>query len=426
MEEILYIKTSDYRDAKYNLKTEIVTIDGQKFVRKIPVTIEAQKHIENICRYEQNLKKIFEPEVSVSEIKSIKEENNRGLLFEYVKGKSLETLLSEATYKDNDSILNIIEKYHDLVFKMKTGTGCVVGDDFRKVFGIQQFDPDIEVGDFVDVDLILSNIIVNTKPHIIDYEWCMDFAVPLKYIFWKGLFTSLAFSKLTYDFKEEVFVKYGISDELQKTFLNMEEHFVEHAKGKSITFGKQANKIFPSVVGINNIIWDGMNYPVTFWGKKNGDVRQFGPRVQSYAGYNCFNVDIDGDYDRIEVFIAPVASIISKINVKGYKNGVEENISFTTTSEVDEMDIKFFLKNTPVIFIDNDKYDSFQISFVVNVWNANELTEPTIDNYLNGINYVCENGKIELQQKKDILKELKQKSFFRALIFLLKYRKKNR
>lgn len=427
MEELLFTKASDYRDAKYNLKTEIISIDCIKYVRKVPMTSVAKAHIDNILGYERKLKEIFEPEFEVTSLESC----NDGLMYKFAEGQSLESILDDSSCIDDgyNRALSIIDEYHNMVFKMYSGTGLNIDKRFEEIFGNQHFDSDIEVGNFVDIDLILSNIIASEKRTIIDYEWCMDFQVPLKYVFWKGLFTSIAFSRFPDDLKSKVYEKYGLTEELRNIFLDMEENFVNYAKGNTLSFNMESQNIYPSIFGINNLEWDGKNYPLTIWGRIGDTANLFG-RAISYAGYNSFKFDIKGRYDRIEIFIAPVVSIISDIKVYGYREGVHEECAFTTTSEADSMEPRFFLKNTPVVIVNNNNYDSLEISFKACVWNSNELTGETFDRYLNSINYTCNRAVQELEQKNTLLQEkeavearLTQKSVIKAVVELLKFRK---
>ncbi|WP_026667979.1 hypothetical protein [Butyrivibrio sp. AE2005] len=388
---ILYTKASDYRANEYNLKTDIVEIDGERFARKVAVYKEGIPHLEKILSNADNLKKVMEQECGVCAVR--KEDN--AILFDYINGSSYEELLAEA-YNEEDwaRALEIIESYHKIVYKMCTQRGFCASEQFVDVFGEIQNDDTLDVGDFVDVDLIFSNVIYVDKPYIIDYEWCFNFAIPLQYVFWRGLFTSKIFSIFPDEIKEVVFDRYELTDERRKQFLGMEVAFVEHSKGRSLSFSDEIKKIRPVVFDANHLRWSGQSYPLVFFAIKNNEAKRIYEGV-SYPGKNVFSLAIEDDYDRLELFIAPVLSVVSGIHVTTDIDGEERDIAYST-NESDDIEPKYFLKHTPVIFVE-EKCSNIRVEFAVDIWNAESLGENNLNTYLNSINYVCDTAKSDLK-----------------------------
>lgn len=410
MMTVLYTKASDYRSEKYNLRTDIVDIDGKRYARKRVVSADAKRHLEQIVQNAKKLKRIMEPECKVCPVTK----ENDDVLFDFVDGKSYEELLAEAS-KDGDwnEVVNLIDSYYQLVYMMKSYKGFVASEEFVEVFGNAQNDEGLFAGDFVDVDLIFSNVIWDEKPNIIDYEWCFDFAIPLDYVFWRGLFTSKAFSVLPDIVKNGVYDKYDISAEKRKMFLEMEIRFVEYSKGKHLSFSDEVSKIKPVVFDEGHLKWKGQSYPMAFFAVKDGVAKVIYEGI-SFPGQNKISFTIEDDYDRLELFVAPVLSVISNIQIK--TNGPENsrNVVFKTTSEADDIEPKFFILNTPVILLE-EKCSNITVEFVVDIWNSLALSEERLNNYLNSIDYVSTKTREKILENQTKYESIKKKSHDRKV-----------
>jgi hypothetical protein len=388
---ILYTKASDYRSNEYNLRTDIVEIDGARYARKVAVFEDGKPHLEKILSNAGKLQKIMEPNFGVCFVKK----ENDAILFDYIDGKSYEELLAEASREEDwTRVLEIIASYHDIVYKMRTQRGFYASEEFIDVFGELPEDETLEVGSFVDVDLIFSNVIHVDKPYIIDYEWCFDFAIPLEYVFWRGLFTSNVFSIIPDELKNEVFIKYNLTDEKRKQFLGMEISFVQHSKGKHISFSDEIKNIRLVVFDAVRLKWSGQSYPVVFFAVKNNEAKKIYEGI-SFPGKNIFSLAIEDDFDRLELFIAPVLSVISGIHITTDVEGEKKDLAYKT-NESDDLELKFFLKHTPVIFVE-EKCSNISVEYTVDIWNAVSLGEDNLNTYLNSINYVCDTAKSDIK-----------------------------
>lgn len=409
MVTVLYTKASDYRSKKYNLRTEIIDIDGKRYARKMAVSDEARLHLEQIVQNAEKLKVIMEPECKVCPVKK----DDSAILFDFVYGKSYEELLDEAS-KERDfiKVADLISSYHDFVYKMESKKGFVPNEKFAEIFGDFPADKDLLVGDFVDVDLIFSNVICGDRPYIIDYEWCFDFDIPLDYVFWKGLFTSKAFSILPDDIKNDIFDKYELSEEKRRLFLGMEIKFVERSKGEHLSFADEAAKMRPIVFDQSHIKWNGQSYPMVFFAVKDGVAKKIYEGI-SFPGRNKISFTIEDDYDRLEMFVAPVLSVISNIQVKTSGLDGIRDVKFKTTSEADEIEPRYFILNTPVILV-KEKCSNISVEFVVDIWNSNAISENNLNEYLNSIDYVSERTREEILKNQQY-ESVKKKSHDRKV-----------
>ena len=404
MRTTLYTKVSDYRSKKYNLITEIIDIDGKRYARKKAGCDEAKQHLEQIFLNAERLKNIMEPECKVCDVKN----DDDAALFEFVDGKNYEELLSDAV-KESDcaKVYELIASYHDIVYKMKTQKGFTASERFSEIFGDFPEDEDMYVGDYVDVDLIFSNVFMLEKPCIIDYEWCFDFQIPLDYVFWRGLFTSKAFSLLPDDIKNRIYDEYSLSEEKREYFLEMETKFVEHSGSGDISFSDEISKIRPVVYDERNLMWRVQSYPIVFFSVKGGKAKPIFKGV-SYPGHNRISFTIKEDYDRLELFVAPLSSVISDIHVKDYSDGTSREVTFETTSETDNLVPKYFIKNTPVILV-KEKCSDVTVEFVVDIWNSEAINENNLSTYIDSLFFSNEKSEYESGEKHKTLDMIKQK-----------------
>ena len=145
---VSYAKYSMDRDDKYCVKTRIIEENGTKKVEKSAVYEAGKTHIANIKKAVDELNVRFRfSELNINNILEYNESEGK-LVFEFLEGKTLESLLDECVLKnDKDTFVNLFEKYKSLVY----------------------YNEDYPV---VDDDFIFSNVIVNDAGwNLIDCEW---------------------------------------------------------------------------------------------------------------------------------------------------------------------------------------------------------------------------------------------------------------
>lgn len=161
--EITYAKYSNDRAREYMLRTEMAEKDGQREIRKAPMTEAAAEHVKKMEEYYRLLEKRYQGSgLSVNPC-TWKEEGYAAFPFE--RGKTLEALLDECLERDDmEGFYGLFDRYLKLISFGEEEAVC-------------------------DYDLIFANILVDgDKWTIIDYEWTMEKQIPAKEIAFRAVY----------------------------------------------------------------------------------------------------------------------------------------------------------------------------------------------------------------------------------------------
>lgn len=219
---ILYVKSNNARDKRYQIQTIVYEEGGEKFVTKKALCKEAIAHISNMREnYHRLSDSIVGNDVSLAKI--VKEQSD-ALTFEFVEGISMESRILQSI-KDG-TLSNAIDEYMKLISDgfetIESIADGITTYDGKRVFGNIDFAPIGTIECFKDIsniDLIFSNIIYRDGvAYIIDYEWVFDGLVPLKYSLYRA-FRSL------HDIEQIDFDSYFSKEELS-IFETMERRFI--------------------------------------------------------------------------------------------------------------------------------------------------------------------------------------------------------
>ena len=176
MRKIL-VKFCDERKKEFCMKTIIWKDGEEKKVSKEAIYPEGRQNLMQMLENSNELAKIY-PQVEICPVKG----ENNVLWFEYIDGVEYEKLILEEALKDDrkgffDSLnlfCKIIESVPD------NHTEFHVTDDFIKIFGDGMHFIGLPALKKSNYDLIPGNIIIrNGMPVLIDYEWTMDFPIPV-------------------------------------------------------------------------------------------------------------------------------------------------------------------------------------------------------------------------------------------------------
>ena len=236
---VSYAKISDERDIRFQVITEIIDNGTDKTVLKKCKTSDGMNHIRTVKENELTLRNVFGDKVDVCNSTLCQD----GLKFEYIDGISLDKVLSFACEKKSVAeICKILDEYYNIIKLMESEESFTITEGFTKVFGNVDVPENTAAGKIVDIDLILPNIIVRDGKHVvIDYEWVFDFPIPLEYVFWKGLFSSVAFSKLDDNTKTQIYDHYGLTEDNRSLYLQMESSFQKYVSGDTLTLRDYIN-----------------------------------------------------------------------------------------------------------------------------------------------------------------------------------------
>lgn len=152
--EVLYTKFSNDRAARWAIRTSIAGRTPETLhVEKRPVTEAACRHLMNMMHaYEQLSKRYEGTKIDINKCRVIEEDINKGLAFEFCKGRTLESLLDECLGQaDVAGFKALVEEY---LYWLHYN---------EEVYTVSNF------------DFIFPNILVDGEQwHVIDYEWTFD------------------------------------------------------------------------------------------------------------------------------------------------------------------------------------------------------------------------------------------------------------
>lgn len=246
MRKKVYAKYNKIRNPKFQTGTEIVLIDGKKYVEKCALTEESKEHVEdNQRRYELN-QKLYKNVIPL-EGKLL----DGRIQFPFIEGSSATKLLEESKGNVEElckAIADCMEEvlaYNDDVLCEFEST-----DDFLQVFG-NAVSVSGQAVRGADVDVIFDNLIKSDGQwYSIDYEWTFDFPIPVEFIKYRMLLwyyyreESYFQGKMT---EKEFFDWFGISDSKRMLYGRWETAFHYYV------FGEDCKYEYPTRYA-NNII----------------------------------------------------------------------------------------------------------------------------------------------------------------------------
>ncbi len=162
-----YVKYASDRDEAYSIKTEIVSIDNVRTVRKSAVTEKSAVHVQDMAENCAKLQARYSGgELAVCGC-HVAEGKKGEVWFDYVPGVSLAELMGEC---ENKGDINGFDRLFDEYLRR-----------------ISYKNPKADT--VTDMDLIFSNIIVDgDKWTVIDYEWVYDKDIEPATVAFRALF----------------------------------------------------------------------------------------------------------------------------------------------------------------------------------------------------------------------------------------------
>lgn len=233
MRKVLYTKYNSTRVPAYQVSTSIIQADAKKIVEKKAMQLVAREHLEQIQKNRELLADLY------TDIELIPcEQVGDGLVFPFVAGKSI---LDDIDFRADD-INRIVEKIKTYFLKINKYnpeyvSEFVMTEDFAHLFeGCQ---PKKEMATSItNVDAIFGNFVEDEdgKVWCIDYEWVLNFPVPIRYIEYRNLlyiYTEHVQQLASRICLEDFFRLFEYDEEDIRLFGNMEEKFQEKVHGKN-------------------------------------------------------------------------------------------------------------------------------------------------------------------------------------------------
>lgn len=262
MDKMIYTKYSyDNRDVKFQCRTMIKEKeDGSFYVLKGALHNEGSKHIMDMLHSYKVLRGEYKnTNLKITECTKVDEKT---VGFAFIKGNSLEEILDTCLAKgDFQKLVNEIKEYFDVLFTNVQTCEFYHCDRFKEIFGDGMFDASTQCVAYGNIDAIFSNVkIYNSSYYIIDYEWCFDFPIPLKFIMYRAI------SRYTNDTSEDrtlrtaqlkdvnLYKMFEISEKERKTFEDMESSFQKYVIGGYIPEGRVYDVLSNKVIRMNQLI----------------------------------------------------------------------------------------------------------------------------------------------------------------------------
>lgn len=233
---ILYVKINTDRDPAFRIQTVIgETPEGERFVKKIPVSAESYAHVDQMKERSRNGARGFRYLPDSSDMPHV-------LSYPFLKNGSLDT---EAAALIDGRKGEAVEKLLDevrLTFLNPEKTERLdpaEQPEFRNVFLRDEDTSSAGVYACVRgscLDLILDNIFrIQDKFYVIDYEWVFDFAVPAPYIMWRTVNELYFRHPALYDIldRTKLLDKYSVTEEDEAKFRKWEHSFAYLYVGSS-------------------------------------------------------------------------------------------------------------------------------------------------------------------------------------------------
>jgi len=208
----IYVKYADERLGKYRVNTLIAKEPGgKKHVFKKALAPAANEHIQKLCNNYERLCQQYGDTGLVPAKSTYMKGVERGVpivgvasrakdtaLFEFVKGKSLESYLDELeAAKQFGKMEAIIHEYCNKLQSLEDIVEFSPSLPFNEMFGKRTFTKSYKATNPCNLDMIFANIVLdenspeNCKWTVLDYEWVLDFAVPIKFVIYRSLFYHL-------------------------------------------------------------------------------------------------------------------------------------------------------------------------------------------------------------------------------------------
>ncbi len=249
-DKTIYVKYSDSRDKDFKIRTSIIEKNnGKKIVEKKALNIFAQEHINKIALNSDILKKQYKNAAfNIVECRK----NEEKIEFDYIEGKTFSERLQEKNSKKwEKTILPLMESFKEKLNEVDRGVYFEKSPNFISIFGDVTFDKPLRAMKPANIDLIGSNIIINNKINIIDYEWIFDFYVPINYVIFRILhhYQNENTKKNRYELNE-ILEKLDISKNEQEEYSKMEKQFIKYITKKE-SFLPELYAKFDTITNVN-------------------------------------------------------------------------------------------------------------------------------------------------------------------------------
>lgn len=392
-----YIKLSSNRNEKFRIAT--ILNFSFKSVVKIPLTKQSETHIKNMYRNsflsEENLN---------SKLK------DTFLEYDFLNIMTLEEILNnQINLNDKVNFWNVLRQLKRYLY---TNTDFIVSkwnEEGKKIFGDINCSIPLHWKKYGNVDLIASNIFYSDNSYkVIDYEWIMNFPVPMEYSLWR-MIVQYNNDNITKDILDEkdIISYLEIDQETVYKFKMWEKNFINNYVGIkdlsvlsknifSLDLNNIENKLRKEQIIPSHLFLDIGN------GFNEDDIVVSNLKIEN----NIYSVMFDIPSKAMDIRWDPIEGQACKIKILDIKSNVKDislialNSEETTSKESDvfyTFDPQYQISGD----ISNIKYIFIQFYLEVLEWYEGYNTRVSELNNLKENYYIAEN------KNKELLDEIK-------------------
>ncbi len=253
-EKILFVKFSNDRGITRNIRTYITeSEDGKRHLVKMAETNAADAQIANMVKMSDVLAKLYaDSKFSVNECRVRRDASaGKGCLqkdaageaclqenaslrgqsaeFAYLNGQTMEGVLDGMLSRGEfDGAAGLLSDILSEILKCREQKEFCMSEEFRRVFGDVKLPEGLMASFASDIDMILSNILVDGEGGwtLIDYEWSFHFPIPLHFL----LYRCIRYYVDTTEMRKKLcasrfYQKAGITEQELLAYGEMEEAF---------------------------------------------------------------------------------------------------------------------------------------------------------------------------------------------------------
>ena len=236
----IYSKITRERAPRFQIETAIYQDEaGQKYVDKYPLTSKSEGHIADV---RQNYEYFSQQGMTMY---GECQDENKGLRFPFINGKSYFDYLLEAVKKNDEAnFWRIFQEYKQKVEELyPKRQPFKSSEQFTKTFGTIAGQDNTLAVNKLNIDLTFDNMIIEEggQTKIIDCEWVFDCLVPLKFVYFRAV---KAFFVKNYTLlegfvtREEMNEFFDVSREDAKVYDGMNNCFMDYINDNDRSYDK--------------------------------------------------------------------------------------------------------------------------------------------------------------------------------------------
>ena len=370
MDRLIYSKFSNERNSKYAIETSIVENDSARWVCKKPLYEEGKQHFENMKAAYLGLTTMFpKGELAIQPY----EEADDGMRFPYVEGADMESLLHD-TYNSQgyEAVLRRIKEYFDMIKKYSSTEMFEKTNEFVQMFGDFDFPQETKCGKFNNLDYGFANVIISeNRQTLIDYEWTMDFPIPLEFLLYRALhyyvYTCPESVALV---KNGIFEDLGFDEENIEKYLKMEQNFQNYISSGKVSLGELHESMGQKTYNVHELYSEycknenpGMqvyyDYGDGFLHENSYFIK---PEIDENGVETIYIKDIPKNALRVRIDPRKECSILSLIEFTADNDKELQEIMDTNACEINDDNIYVFDVVDPWFVVKNENFSNIVLS----------------------------------------------------------------